>query len=247
MKKSYVVLSVIAVVIAALVIFWNVNRISGTWRYKMTVTVETPEGIKTGYAVREVGNSASRIKIGGTPESTPRIFYKGEAVVVDLGDRGTLFAISSGYKMGVDHSMRIFYRAFDGKTTFEGIRRLNRLPIGTKVTLDPIDYPVLVTFKDMNDPKSVIPIVESQSGRIDSRALNRGMEDKFGKDVRLKAVTLEITDEPVTWGIVDQYLPWLKKLAERRARLNGNIGIAISTNNLADNLGPWSFSYGENR
>ena len=29
---------------------------SGTWRYKMTVTVETPEGIKTGSAVREVVN-----------------------------------------------------------------------------------------------------------------------------------------------------------------------------------------------
>jgi hypothetical protein len=108
--------------------------------------------------------------------------------------------------MGVDHSKRIFYRAFDGKTTFEGVRRLNSLPIGTKVTLDPTDYPVLVTFKDMNDPRSVTPIIESQLGRIDSRALNRGMEDKFGKDVRLKAVTLEITDEPVTWGVIKTYL-----------------------------------------
>jgi hypothetical protein len=35
---------------------WALNEKppSGTWRYKMTVEVETPEGIKSGLAVREV-------------------------------------------------------------------------------------------------------------------------------------------------------------------------------------------------
>jgi hypothetical protein len=32
----------------------EVTPLAGSWRYKMTVEVETPEGLKTGSAVREV-------------------------------------------------------------------------------------------------------------------------------------------------------------------------------------------------
>src|SRR6218665_2890440 len=61
-------------------------------RYKMTVTVETPEGIKTGSAVREAGRYTE-------PSILPDqggVFYRvigGEAVVVDLAERGVLFAL----------------------------------------------------------------------------------------------------------------------------------------------------------
>jgi hypothetical protein len=207
MKMFLIVANVLIVsVIAA----WNLNHISGTWHYKMTVTVETPEGIKTGYAVREVGNSASRHKIGGTPESTPRIHHKGEAVVVDLGARGKLFAILSGYRLGVDHSKLIFYYSFGGYTTFDGVKKLNSLPVGTKVTLPIKDYPVFVAFKDINDPKSVTPVLKiesvTQSGQDDFQITENHMEELFGKGVRLKDVAIEITDEKVTWGTVKTYL-----------------------------------------
>ena len=66
--------------------------VSGTWRYRITVEVETPEGIKTGSAVREVSNAASSIRFG-FPESTSPPEVRGEAVVVDLGERGVLFAL----------------------------------------------------------------------------------------------------------------------------------------------------------
>ena len=38
--------------------------VSGTWRYRITVEVETPEGLKSGSAVREAWASASSIRIG---------------------------------------------------------------------------------------------------------------------------------------------------------------------------------------
>jgi len=42
---------------AIAVVAMDDSYVSGTWRYKMTVVVETPEGIKSGSAVREVSNS----------------------------------------------------------------------------------------------------------------------------------------------------------------------------------------------
>ncbi len=30
------------------------------------------------------------------------------------------------------------------------------------------------------------------------------VEDVFGEGVKLKSITVEITDEPVTWGVVDK-------------------------------------------
>jgi|AntRauTorcE11897_2_1112592.scaffolds.fasta_scaffold02754_1 hypothetical protein len=64
---------------------------NGGYHYKVIVSVETPEGIVTGSAVREVSFSDG-IRLS---ESGPSIRPKGEAVVVDLGDRGVLFALTS--------------------------------------------------------------------------------------------------------------------------------------------------------
>ncbi|MCP4071882.1 MAG: hypothetical protein GY742_09120, partial [Hyphomicrobiales bacterium] len=58
------------------------------------------------------------------------------------------------------------------------------------------NYPLLVTFTDINDPASV--------KRVDPYDL----EKHFGTGVKLKAVTLEITGEPVTKGEVEKVLGW---------------------------------------
>jgi hypothetical protein len=63
-------------------------------RYKMTVEVETPEGIRTGSAVREI-SMVSRPKRMGESNDTHVRLEKGEAVVVDLGQRGVLFVLMS--------------------------------------------------------------------------------------------------------------------------------------------------------
>ncbi|MDP3550575.1 MAG: hypothetical protein Q8R81_09275, partial [Novosphingobium sp.] len=65
-----------------------------TMRYKMTVEVETPEGLKTGFAVRELEfRDRSGFPLG---ESRPQIKLRGEAVAVDLGGGRTLFALLTG-------------------------------------------------------------------------------------------------------------------------------------------------------
>ena len=179
-----------------------------SWRYKMTVTVETPEGEVSGSAVREMSNSTPLISLPdvGNPASV-----RGEAVVVNMGERGVLFALVS------HESDNRFYRAFrhlweKGGATPEGIKFYASMPVGTKGELSPYrwpGYPKLVTFKDMNDPKSVTLAQEwvIPGGKKPLELKADHMEELFGEGVRLKDIVLEITDEPVTWGEVDQYLP----------------------------------------
>ncbi|MBK9562688.1 MAG: hypothetical protein IPO54_06120 [Micavibrio sp.] len=182
-----------------------------SWRYKMTVEVETPEGIKTGSAVRQMGNElqGSPLSQAGNPADV-----RGEAVAVDLGKRGVLFAL-------ISHQSDLeFYNAFPvsggyGGATPEGIHYYANLSVGTQGILNPKappGYPKLVTFKDLNDPKSVTLAQEWTYIRGQERGQNfeltkDQMEELIGPGVKLKSITLEITDEPVTWGIVDEYLP----------------------------------------
>ena len=54
MKKILIGLGVLVVLAGAVVTWWTYEFPSATWRYKITVEVETPEGLKTGTAVRQL-------------------------------------------------------------------------------------------------------------------------------------------------------------------------------------------------
>lgn len=178
--------------------------------YKMTVTVDTPEGEVRGSAVHEISNGVA----GNFPPGTGNpAGVKGEAVVVDMGKRGVLFALIS------HESDNRFYDAFplpghddgQGGSSPAGIKHFANIPLGTRGVLDPAEppgYPELVTFKDMNDPKSVTlaQVWEQQENGLFKLKADH-MEELFGEGVKLKDITLEITDEPVTWGVVDGFLP----------------------------------------
>lgn len=180
------------VLLAVLVVgWWNYAFPSGSWRYKMTVTVETPEGIKTGSAVRQIGQSRD-FRIGDAPAGHSGA--TGEAVVVDLGTRGKLFLL-----MGEDHYY--FFQLFPfskGGNTREGIEYYSHLKnvkasvLGVKNMI-----PQLVTFKNVNDPTTV------KSVDINN------LSSTFGDGVTLKDITIETTDEPMTWNIL-KVLPWLE-------------------------------------
>lgn len=56
---------------------------------------------------------------------------------------------------------------------------------------------MLVTFDDITKPETV------------QRVNPEDLASVFGDGVRLKAVTLEVTEEAVTEGLLDALLPWL--------------------------------------
>ena len=149
---------------------------TASWRYKMTVNVETPEGLKSGSAVREVTvKMAPNIQgLSGT-----RAFVKGEAVVVDLGKRGVLFALMKGFKNNHDHDYQVVFSAFPGPAGFtkEGLEYYSHLK-DAQATLKTEDLPLMVACDDLNDPKTVKSVYEVTRDKI-SRPTYTVSADRF--------------------------------------------------------------------
>lgn len=218
-KKVLIFFAVLAVIGFG---WYQYNYISAEWRFKITVSVETPEGLRTGSSVYEMSNSDVRHRIFGLTEGGNSAEIKGEAVVVDLDKRGILFALIPDQMM--------FYNVFPppngGATRYEGIDYYKHLK-NRKVTLNPSEYPAMVMFKDIKDPKTV------EAVRADALAAT------FGEGVKLKDITIEMTDEPVTWEI-EKVLGWLEKV--KMSYLSGK---HINGSKLYEQLHGGNFQVGE--
>ncbi len=172
------------------------------WRQKLTVSVMTPEGLKTASSVAEGSWSMAPtwFKIGDSGGGPGVGRLRGEAIVLELEPQRYLFALQ-------DYSALTAFYAFAGPDFRAGMRQdytamLDRIgSIRDSRTLAPKHYPLLVTFDDINNPASV--------RRVDPSNLS----DSFGHGYRLNAITLSITDEPVTEGRVEKLLGWLKERA----------------------------------
>lgn len=168
------------------------------------------------------------IKLG--PQSLPNVKLRGEAVAIDLGERGTLFALLAGYQKGPDYGADIPALVFSPTKAVmrdETIRYMNDLKEAKPAKLDSGLYPVFVRFRDPNDPKTVEMLLEMKScpdslTKIPDSSMclvKDRFEEVFGDGVRLKSVTIEMTDEDVTHG-VRELLPWF----EERRKLPGYLG-----------------------
>jgi hypothetical protein len=176
-----------------------------SWRQKLTVVVETPNGEVSGSSVTEITKRDQR---GNWFFPDARGVYsevKGEAVAVEVLPGKWLFALLDGREDGKGKVEYLVYPAFaldkatdaNGRRSYEAaMAKLHAQPLDTPAMIPASDYPLMVTFDDINDPASV--------KRVDSSDLAAG----FGPGVSLKAVTLEITDEPVTDGRVEAVLAW---------------------------------------
>lgn len=163
-----------------------------SFRYKMTVEVQTPQGVKTGHAVREVSFSA-RANGGDYGH------VKGEAVAIDLPNGDVLFALLTSGDGDVDYAGNTMASLFKqlGSDTIQLWPDPPR--VSAPIIGDPL--PMLVRFRDVSDPRSV--------ERVDKANLAA----TFGIGYALKRITVEKTDEPVTVGIGTQ-LPWLSEFPE---------------------------------
>jgi hypothetical protein len=190
-------LVVLAVIFAG---WWRYEFPSATWRYKITVEVETPEGLKTGSAVREV-RAWKNVARFLNPDVRPVTYeVMGEAVVVDLGKRGVLFGLMNEFTYQEVHNAMLENRSPDAMY-------YKNLKIGKKTELKK-DAPAFVIFSDLNNPKSSkgcgVPIMESV----------------LGQGVKLKRIMVEITDVPVTRQI-EKWLPWLPQYKGHTGYLSG--------------------------
>ena len=185
-----------------------------SYRYRMTVEVDTPEGLKTGSSVIEV--DVSRGVSTASPAGSVVISkVRGEAAAVDLPGGRTLFALMDSEDNSDWASNIMFILAPQGikdgdrflgtYANMLAMREAKELP----ATLGRINRalegmsgrPMLVTFGDVSDPASV--------QRVDPDDLAAS----FGEGVSLRRITVQMTDDPVTTGI-DERLRWLGRVKE---------------------------------
>ena len=178
------------------------------YRYRLTVEVDTPEGLRTGSSVIEVEQRL--VRPGSDPSARAvRRSIRGEAVAVDLPDGRVLFALLrskdnvdwAGYILpwlAPDRSGRTFEEKLGAPLSLKGeVAVPRRFPRRAGSILHENEaWPMLVTFGDLADPTSVSEVDPDD------------MAASFGEGYAINRITVQLTDEPVTTGI-EERLGWL--------------------------------------
>jgi hypothetical protein len=162
-------------------------------RIKLTIEVQTPEGIKSGSGVIEtaVWESADW---GPSEARGIRRRARGDAIFVDLGqgrnlvallaygpdaDEGNLFGLKRG-ALGID-------KAVDWKDQAK-VKGRGELPTSS--------LPILITFSNLNDPAT--------ARRIEPEAI----DGVFGPGFKFRRAIVETTNEPIGPSIETKLLWW---------------------------------------
>ena len=204
---------------------------SASYRYKLTISLNTPDGVKTASVVNEV--TLREIYIEGTGIADN---LDGEALYLDLGPgRRPLLALvigvcdngfcSTDFKtwgellkhwfgpIPTNMMARLYGDRISGSGRTNGLFKefATLAKVRPPPVLQPSDLPMLVTFDDINDPKSV-RLVKSND-----------LAASLGPGVSWRSITLQPTHEPLTTGI-EQKLPWLKTMKVKGGWLGGKFG-----------------------
>jgi hypothetical protein len=217
MKRLGIAVTLIFVGVAVYVAMF-----SATLRYRLTLEAEVDGQRRTGSGVIEVTYAQNNDPISRSAFS---IGVRGEAVVLDLSARGTLFALLKGDTDSRSGAEYIVLRAFNFSggalplPVGDGLSKVKRL--SGKVELPLTSLPLLVHFRDLNDPKTV--------EKVDPLDI----EKSFSAGTKLVRATIEIvsagvwpfsrygvTGEPITKGL-DAKLIWLNHL-DRYDSIPGN-------------------------
>jgi hypothetical protein len=211
------------------------------YRYRLTVEVDTPEGLRAGSSVIQVqqslGGAASAGGLAGG-----QIYYeaRGEAVAVDLPGGRTLFALlrsddnidwAAGVMQGLAPKSQgeSWAESFDNVLLINGVVEVPRMWPANATLPERSAYPMLVTFGDVADPASVARVNPDDLAAI------------FGEGVTLKRITVALTDDPVTTGI-EQRLGWMDAYRNRWFDGNRTIVEDLTTDDLTAHLTAGSFS-----
>ncbi|MEJ2410925.1 MAG: hypothetical protein P8Y48_16895 [Novosphingobium sp.] len=130
----------------------------GSYRFRLTVEVETPQGLRTGSGVMRA--SAHRTLKLTSEESAHSGGLKGEAVVVDLPG-GPLFVLLKlpDARGSLDAKVTVALdpeAAQGGDAYMAAVRRLGGWFGGpAKADLPRADWPMMVRFANIDDPRTV--------------------------------------------------------------------------------------------
>jgi hypothetical protein len=191
--------------LAALVIGDQIRINRPGHKYRLTVEVEAPEGVKSGSGILAVTPDRGYSRRGQTSAS-------GDAIFVDLGGGKNLVALLAHVDKSLDldaiHyvALRAYTAAGGKRVSFNEMSRMTGVvPVKGELV------PVLLTFADPANPGTARAVSPNEP------------EAALGKGYRLRAVTAEVVPngfwpidfggplgEPVTRAIAAR-LPWLDR------------------------------------
>ncbi len=189
-------------------------------KYRLTIEMETPEGIRSGAGVVSVHPDRSYSRGGHT-------ISKGDAVLVDLGGGRNIIALLAHIDKSIDTDGMNYlalraYKAAGRNVSFNEMSRLT----GT-VPVTGALIPVLITFADLRDPLTA-RVVPSDD-----------MTAVLGNGYRLRSVSVGVVanglwpldfggflGEPVTRGI-EAKLPWLNDAGDPAAKALSAAGLPV--------------------
>jgi hypothetical protein len=177
---------------------------SASYRYKLTLSLDTPDGVKTSFNVVQIDYWTVSIPAQGEPHKT-----HGQGLYLDLGPgRKPLIALLTHIRRAnerpndirwlEDDPIRIMARLCLNVTAIYSWIDVasNFVSCKTPFGITPADLPDLVTFVDVNNPNSV-QLVDPNN-----------LAATLGPGVAWRLMTLQATDEPLTTGI-EKWLPWV--------------------------------------
>jgi hypothetical protein len=205
-----------------------------SYRYKLTLAVDTKDGTKRGSSVVEALFYEVSIPERG-------IMHKlcGEALYLDLGPgaRPLIALLTSKIHPKYGKEQRwtrdagpddnLLYRIYgppppQSKNYFDDLPRIARTRGPRGISL--ADLPDLVTFADVNDPATVIEVNPND------------LQATLGPNITWNEITLESTDEPVTSGIRTK-LPWIEAYFQKNLLLDGQNLEFPNKKDVANHLG----------
>ena len=196
-------LGMIGAAIAATLAAYFILFPNYTYRYRLTISIETDGQIHSGSSVFEV-TWVGQPDLPDVGAFHPRL--RGQATFIDLGSRGAVVAtLNNGESYGpaADGAINAIWlagNAFGNRSTNDELPKLPHLIGRRELASD--NMPRLIWFRDLADPRSAEKLHVSE------------IPARLGSNARLVAAYVEITYDPIIIDI-DQKVRWLRELAAR--------------------------------
>jgi len=171
--------------------------------YEISVEIETPLGVRKGIAVRKIMHRFPP-NLPSIGESKARLEMVGEAVVVDLGDQPSVYALLVGRDRSRQQSNWGMWALLHEQNPGIG-DSIELWPNSPKTSAPRFEdlVPMFVMFTDEGVPETVTEVDPDD------------MSEVFGAGTRLKRISVKETNKRPTDGI-ERRLPWLDNYPERR-------------------------------
>lgn len=206
-------------IVACLLLLTSCGAGSYTYRYRIVVEALVNNEVKSGSSVVEVTTWDSG-GWGFSEAAGIRQKITAEAVFVDLGNDRNVVALLRFPQRNMDFIGGLAEWAFE--PYYPGLDWKSVSKIKGQVELSANLMPYLVSFSDRFSPDSAILIHGTN------------LESVLGTGSRLKRIYIEMTDAPVSKGLLQTQLPWItdyksalvaaKKLLSQGLNTGGSYG-----------------------